>query len=65
MWLCNGVLNRKINYSTKCEIVRRLGLQTEFAKKGHEKYMDPVFCFADNVRVKGHATYSACFRVTN
>jgi len=40
------------------EVVRRLGLQAEFAKQGRKKYMDAVFCFADNVRVKQQARYS-------
>ena len=47
------------------EVIRRLGLQAEFANEASKKYADAVFCFADNVSVKGHATYSACFRVTN
>ena len=38
------------------EVVRRLGLQAEFAKQGRQKYADAVFCFADNVRVNVHAT---------
>ena len=41
------------------EVIRRMGLQAEFAKQGRQKYADAVFCFADNVRVNVHATYSA------
>ena len=32
---------------------------------GHEKYMDAVFCFADNVRVNQHATYSVYDNANN
>ena len=40
------------------EVVRRLGLQAEFAKQGRQKYADAVFCFANNVSAKQRATYS-------
>ena len=47
------------------EVVRRLGLQAEFAKQGRQKYADAVFCFANNVSAKQRATYSVCFITGN
>ena len=58
-------LGKDVGIDHRREVVRRLGLQAEFAKQGSEKYADAVFCFADNVRVNGYATYSVPFRVKN
>ena len=49
-------LGKDVGIDHRREVVRRLGLQAEFAKQGSEKYADAVFCFADNVRVNQHAT---------
>ena len=49
-------LGKDVGIDHRREVVKRLGLQAEFAKQGCKKYADAVFCFADNVRVKEHAT---------
>ena len=49
-------LEKVVGIAHRWEVIKRLGLQAEFAKHGRKKYMDAVFCFADNVRVKGNAT---------
>ena len=49
-------LGKDVSINHRREVVKRLGLQAEFAKQGCKKYADAVFCFADNVRVKEHAT---------
>ena len=54
----NGISHRR-------EVIKRLGLRAEFTRQGREKHLDAVFCFADNVRVNVHATYSALITVTN
>jgi site-specific DNA recombinase len=51
-------LGKDVGIDHRREVVRRLGLQAEFAKRGRQKYADAVFCFADDVTVQERDTYS-------
>ncbi len=49
-------MGKDVGIDHRREVVRRLGLRADFARQSHEKYLDAVFCFAENARVNQHMT---------
>jgi hypothetical protein len=47
------------------EVIKRLGLRAELGQDDISRYVDAVFCFANERNPDVHATYSALITVTN
>ena len=43
----------------RCEVIKRLGIRAELGQDDISRYVDAVFCFANERNRNRHATYSA------
>ena len=54
-------LVRTTGIAHRREVVKRLGLRAELGQDDISRYVDAVFCFANERNPEVHATYSVCF----